>query len=882
MDIATLGLRVDGAGAINTVKQFGDAAEKAGQQTDALGTKTAPLGGHYEKLSRSVYASAYAMDAHLKSLKASVSVYDNLNRSIIANAYAMDAARNTTIASTRGMGALSALNAEATGHVGAHTLAYGRLERALASFSSEALGVNRTLEVVGTSLSHFAVGSVALAGVLGGIALVIGIFEKLTEGMRKTKEAADKVSESLEKAAHARALGATAAQQDNAKTLQKMIDLDKEAIRDHQPSLLKKALSPEDAALSAIIVAQAKADLVKRVADLRENNAQIKDITSKGAEDTRNALNSDLAARISHGQATAKQRADALALLKAYQHDVAELDKSGKLHEAMALQGEVDKLQGALFPKAGRGAGTRSNELEKEITLMEKRARLAGEFAKQEDDRTARLAHGIADVIRENAAASKVALGLDSSEEMRAAIRNNVSEGLKGLFAEEAEVAHRTKEMLREIQRDFATFFYDIFTKGIHSFQDLFTSIKNMFLKLIAEMLAANFVKKISGAVTGILGGLLGSLAPSVLAAQGSAPGLAPTIGKGAYAGSALAGFGVGYGAGSLAGSAGGGAVLGGLSGAATGFAIAGPVGAVIGGLTGLVGGLLSGAKAAREHAEALKVARETFARNLASFDAQARGTNTPLSDAIAQKQAEAQQLRDQAKAANPGQPGPWGRLDYSARQAAIDHINESEKLYIERLQKEDALKRADYNKTLTEDLRVRLLRAQGRDKEADTLALQIQQQREYAAAVAAGADATTLLFLKTVQAAEKVKQVVDSLTTSVRNAPSGFKVESYINSFAEARKSYGSGAIGGGWETGLGVPPIVVGSNPNSPNSPNSPKGGGGGTTVNMPNATFSFMVPPDASPEKVGKGFMIFLRRVASTTVGPNVPLGSALDYA
>src|SRR5438132_144454 len=97
---------------------------------------------------------------------------------------------------------------------------------------------------------------------------------------------------------------------------------------------------------------------------------------------------------------------------------------------------------------------------------------------------------------------------------------------------------------------------------------------------------------------------------------------------------------------------------------------------------------------------------------------------------------------------------------------AAIADLNKLEAQRIEQIKQEAAVQRQQF----AEDLRVRLLRAQGQDGEADRLALQLQQQREYDAAVKAGADAQTLALLKQVQALEAVKKATDSFTTSLLN----------------------------------------------------------------------------------------------------------------
>jgi hypothetical protein len=52
-----------------------------------------------------------------------------------------------------------------------------------------------------------------------------------------------------------------------------------------------------------------------------------------------------------------------------------------------------------------------------------------------------------------------------------------------------------------------------------------------------------------------------------------------------------------------------------------------------------------------------------------------------------------------------------------------------------------------------------------------------------------AGMSAEYIERLKQVQSLEKARRALDDLTTSVRNAPAGFKIERYIHEFAPTRK---------------------------------------------------------------------------------------------
>jgi hypothetical protein len=113
----------------------------------------------------------------------------------------------TSVAQTRGMSTLNALHAEAVGKVGAHSLSYGRLEQALASFSGHAIGLPPVLEKLSVSMGKFAMGSIEITAVLIGIAAVAAAWDVLTNSARKAGEAQDKAIENLARRAQMEAAG---------------------------------------------------------------------------------------------------------------------------------------------------------------------------------------------------------------------------------------------------------------------------------------------------------------------------------------------------------------------------------------------------------------------------------------------------------------------------------------------------------------------------------------------------------------------------------------------------------------------------------------------------------------------------------------------------
>lgn len=207
----------------------------------------------------------------------------------------------------------------------------------------------------------------------------------------------------------------------------------------------------------------------------------------------------------------------------------------------------------------------------------------------------------------------------------------------KKAAAEENQIA---KHMLEEVQHDVASFFNSVLTKGTASFRSLFDEIKNMFLKLLADMAAADIMKRVTPALSAMMGLPSGAAG----AASGGGGGVGVSGLGASMVQAAAAGLGIaaaGYGVGSLVGSHTTNRALGALggaaSGAATGAAIGamgGPIGVVagafIGAAAGAIGGFLGAGHAAAEAAKqllAMKMAQAQVGASLADWRAQITGT---------------------------------------------------------------------------------------------------------------------------------------------------------------------------------------------------------------------------------------------------------------
>lgn len=227
---------------------------------------------------------------------------------------------------------------------------------------------------------------------------------------------------------------------------------------------------------------------------------------------------------------------------------------------------------------------------------------------------------------------------------------------------------------------------------------------------------------------------------------------------------------------------------VGGIGGAASGFSLAGPVGAIVGGVSGIVSGLIEQGARARRAAEEWDEAmqrwerayddRAPFQQRMDQLDDEFRtlvrqtqemfGRNVPVTD-LEGLRAYIDMLRD----------GPSRVQDYADALERVADLYEQNAEALRELQAEE-------QRRFGEDLRVRLLRAQGLDDEAAALELALRHERELTEARKNGFDAATLAFLEQVQAQEKLAQArkdeIDAINSVIQalNSPSGLNLALY------------------------------------------------------------------------------------------------------
>ena len=319
---------------------------------------------------------------------------------------------------------------------------------------------------------------------------------------------------------------------------------------------------------------------------------------------------------------------------------------------------------------------------------------------------------------------------------------------------------------VRDFQSSLSTGFDRVFSDGLKSWQSFFDSVKQMFVKLAADIAASQIMKRAIAPLTA-------ALFPSVARAQNpfSIPGRGDAA-LGTAAASAV-GFGVGYGVGNATGSKLAGAASGALSGAVLGAQVGGPVGAAIGGVVGAIGGLLGASRKGTQQLIAQTSAQEQL--NAAMVTLRATFSNDALGQSIAQATAQFSQLRQQTEAAYAG------KKNEAERNKILAELNTLEAKRVQILNDEYAAQQ----QRIQQDDTIRKLIADGKVTEADAAAFAYQQERELADLRKSGADATTIAGRQETLLAEARKRAADLAEADRRRV---FDITNDTRSIADPR----------------------------------------------------------------------------------------------
>jgi hypothetical protein len=289
----------------------------------------------------------------------------------------------STVAGTRNMGAWAAMQAEAAGHVGEHTLAIGRLEMSLARFAERATGVNSTVGILGASMARFAIGGIETAGILIGIDAIIAGFDLLTAGMRKTMDESDKVIKALLKMAELDALGFGGKFLQDIGKMGEALPVETEwaAVLTN----LGTILSQVNPALSELFKWQSESHIVA-LGDMpkamEEAFRRMIDAQRKGNDALEKSRAADLATLVAYNGRDEAARQSALTQIRKYQEDLAALGETEYAKRAELVR-RIDQLNAPFKAEQGKEDAAFSKDISR---LRSEGTRLTAMVDKSLDD----------------------------------------------------------------------------------------------------------------------------------------------------------------------------------------------------------------------------------------------------------------------------------------------------------------------------------------------------------------------------------------------------------------------------------------------------------------------------------------------------------------
>ncbi len=342
------------------------------------------------------------------------------------------------------------------------------------------------------------------------------------------------------------------------------------------------------------------------------------------------------------------------------------------------------------------------------------------------------------------AGAKAVQQGLDDMKRAQA-------DGARALLEQAEKLKPVVDNFVRDFQSSISGGIDRMLNDGLKSWQSFFDSVKQMFTKLLSDIVASQLMQKAIAPLTGALFPAV-ARAQNPFAIQSSS---SQSLLQGAGIG--VAGLGLGYGIGSATGSRTAGILGGAATGAAAGAFLAAPTGglsvvagAAIGALTGAIGGLLGASKKGTQEIIAQRAAQEQL--NAAMATLRASFSNDALGQQLAAVTAQFSQLRQQTEAAYAG------KKNEADRNKALAELNELEAKRVQVIKDEYAAQQASIQQS--QDIRQAI--ALGRVAQADALDFAKQQQEAYNALVKQGADAATLAKEAETQLLEARKRTAD------------------------------------------------------------------------------------------------------------------------
>jgi hypothetical protein len=728
----------------------------------------------------------------------------------------------------------------------------------LGSMLGGLIGVNGAVLGLAGAFGSMAIGSVAVIGVMAGIAAMAYGYEKLSLSLKGVTADQEKAIEEFEKAQKLKAAGGKEGEA-NTGLLNR--------IASAQPAMAGVAafgvtVGGLGEGLSAAYIASRKKLLGEDLANVQASLADLTKAGLKADQETAERQATTLARLIKDGAASDKQRQLALGLEKAYYADEKAL--ADKFPEQAAGYGALgDQLKGAFtkadkVPKAQAAASVHDGSLVDQqfannlavseansIQALKDRAaamQMENEALKQGEATRETYLIGLqyelevrkantfsteaskAAYLAEAAAVRDAALahvGIVAAQKAVADAAAKAQSAAAKAADEAAKLAGKSwktemQTLTRDVQRDFSSMFDQILNGGTDTFGKLWKNVWTGWTKLVADMLGADVMRMMGDKLTSFLRGGPNATDSAILKNANSGPAAV----AGATSGSpGFDTFSLGY-------------------------------------ATSFVSGMIAIGDSIAQTSAMNKQAAIDFANDnikwKAAFDTLAGiGNQNPLNSKFQSMMDSAIQAAQTAIKNSPAAkygasgvgafgsttgllPGAGtiqGLDDYiaSLKKAQGSGKNAAQDRDLAALLTQLELLDAEYKKqtvaaqdALNSDLHVRLLRAQGNTVAADALALQITQAKEYKDAVTAGYDAATLALLAQVQAQEKLTAATNGTSTAALNMVSGYKLQATI---------FGAMAAHGGG-SGVGIGGIGLIGQPYTPPYPFSGTAGASGSS--------------------------------------------------
>lgn len=399
----------------------------------------------------------------------------------------------------------------------------GELRESLASFAARAAGAN---PIVGRLLNVFgsmAMGSVAMAGALGGLAAVGLAWRKLTEETRENRKETEEALEELSKLADMRA---TQGQMDKINLQQRAFENMNDAFRDMQEA---QANFDRLTAEGKSDAAQIASDRVGRMAEnfqqaqrlYNEARLGLNEVRDKDREDKRKE-----AERLAREAGVVPEFDKLMRALKEQELGFAQSERAAFAY-ALSLNKELTPAQRQLVLAqfdATQAAEADRREREEAVRAAEQNAKAVEDTIRKLEEQNIELRLG-EDALLRHTLAQKGATEAQIRHAVATQQANREMEKARK-DAEEAErdaereAERREREREREIERhadQFAGAAGDAFGAWVSGAQEADEAFRTMIESMIAQLarltMQKAFVDPLSSIFAGIIGGAIGGAA---------------------------------------------------------------------------------------------------------------------------------------------------------------------------------------------------------------------------------------------------------------------------------------------------------------------------------------------------------------------------------